>query len=139
MLVNAIDDVDANLKLVDMVRAALSRLAARRAGAQRHALARVARTGVQAIERETFESALRVGRHALEALGVRPHEARERADRFRRHNVLTMESLLSGWGDETERLSLARTARIEFERQFQQDVQELEQQIGHSWRGGDVE
>jgi hypothetical protein len=50
-----------------------------------------------------------------------------------------MESLLGAWTDETTRLSAARTARIEFERQFQQDVQQLEEQIGHSWRRADVE
>ena len=36
--------------------------------------------GIVRLERESFESALRVGRHALETLGVRPYEARERAD-----------------------------------------------------------
>jgi glutathione-regulated potassium-efflux system ancillary protein KefC len=139
VLVNAIDDMDGNLKLVDLVREHFPglRLVVRVRDVTHWRELR--ERGLLAIERETFESALRVGRHALEALGVRPHEARERADAFRRHNVQTMESLLGTWSDETSRLSAARTARLEFERQFQQDVQQLEEQIGHSWRRADVE
>lgn len=43
--------------------------------------------GMEAVERETFESALSLGSKALEKLGVGHHEARERADRFRRLNL----------------------------------------------------
>ena len=45
--------------------------------------------GVTIVERETFESALRTGRHVLEALGVDRFRAREIADAFRRHNIAT--------------------------------------------------
>ena len=51
------------------------------------------RRGVTLIEREIFESALRAGRRTLEELGVHPNEARERALRFRRHNLSLLESL----------------------------------------------
>ena len=116
MLVNAIDDMDANLKLVDVARQYFPgvRIVARARNVTHWRELR--ERGVRTIERETFESALRVGRRALEALGIRPHEARERADRFRRHNLLTLEDpLLEGWDDEDQRFSQARTARIEFE------------------------
>ena len=134
VLVNAIDDMDGSLKLVDVVQQYFPalRLVARARDVTHWRELR--ERGVETIERETFESALVIGRAALEALGVRPHEARERADRFRRHNLLTMESLLDGWADEARRISLARTARVEFERQFQQDQEEFELQIGQSWR-----
>jgi glutathione-regulated potassium-efflux system ancillary protein KefC len=89
--------------------------------------------GVTRLERETFESALRAGRHALETLGVRPFEARERADAFRRHNVAGLEALLPQWADETARLSAAREGRIQFEQQFQRDLEQLDEQLGHSW------
>jgi glutathione-regulated potassium-efflux system ancillary protein KefC len=139
VIIDAIDDMDANLKLVDVARQYFPGV---------HVVARardvthwreLRERGVRTIERETFESALRVGRRALEALGIRSHEARERADRFRRHNLLTLESVVEGWDDEDQRFSQARTARIEFERQFQKDQEELEAQIGHSWRREDAE
>jgi glutathione-regulated potassium-efflux system ancillary protein KefC len=134
VLVNAIDDMDGSLKLIDVVQQYFPalRLVARARDVTHWRELR--ERGIETIERETFESALVIGRVALEALGVRPHEARERADRFRRHNLLTMESLLDGWADEARRISLARTARVEFERQFQQDQEEFELQIGQSWR-----
>lgn len=134
VLVNAIDDMDSNLKLVDVVRQYFpaARLVARARDVTHWRELR--QRGVTTIERETFESALRVGRRALEALGVLPHEARERADLFRRNNLATLEAVLESWDDESLRISKARTARVEFERQFQKDQEELELQIGQSWR-----
>jgi len=137
VLVNAIDDMAGNLKLVDVVQRYFPELSLIARARDVTHWRELRERGVRTIERETFESALRIGRQALEMLGVRPHEARERADGFRRHNVQTMESLLDGWADETQRISLARTARIEFERQFQQDQEEFELQIGQSWRRAD--
>ena len=43
--------------------------------------------GVTLIERETLDSALMSARSALEQLGWQPHQARNLALRFRRHNV----------------------------------------------------
>jgi glutathione-regulated potassium-efflux system ancillary protein KefC len=137
VLIDAIDDIDTNLKLIDLVQQSFPELRiVARARDVTH-WRELRERGITTMERETFESALRLGRLALEALGIRPHEARERADAFRRHNLLTMEALLEGWADETRRISLARTARIEFERQFQQDQEEFEMQIGQSWRRAD--
>jgi len=139
VLVNAIDDIGTSLKLIDVVQQYFpALLLVARARDVTH-WRELRERGVRTIERETFESALRIGRRALEALGVRAHEARERADVFRRHNLVTMESLLDGWADEPQRISLARTARLEFERQFQQDQEEFELQIGQSWRRADGE
>jgi glutathione-regulated potassium-efflux system ancillary protein KefC len=139
VLVNAIDDMDASLKLVDLVRQYFPHLLLVARVRDVTHWRELRERGVRTIERETFESALRIGRHTLEALGVRPLDARERADAFRRHNLLTMESLLEGWSDETRRISLARTARIEFERQFQQDQQQLEKRVEEGWRRSEGE
>jgi hypothetical protein len=48
-----------------------------------------------------------------------------------------MEALLDAWSDEADRLSRARASRLEFERQFRQDLAEFERQIGQSWRRAD--
>ena len=94
--------------------------------------------GVAIIERETFESALIAGRRTLEALGVHPYEARERGDRFRHHNLITMESLRTDLADEN-RAAAARASREELARQFEQDHDELERQLGSDWRRADRE
>jgi glutathione-regulated potassium-efflux system ancillary protein KefC len=139
VLVDAIDDMASNLKLVDVAAQYFPQLRivarARNVTHWRELRAR----GIEPVERETFESALRAGRHVLEALGVRAFEARERADVFRRHNLSALEQLLPDWSDETRRLSAARASRLEFEQQFQKDLEEFELQIGHGWHRVDVE
>jgi glutathione-regulated potassium-efflux system ancillary protein KefC len=137
VLVVAVDEMRTSLTLIDLVQRHFPDLRVIARARDVTHWRELRERGVPAIERETFESALRVGRHALTALGVQAHEARERADAFRRHNLLTMEALLAGWADEPERISRARTARLEFERQFQQDQEEFELQIGQSWRRDD--
>ena len=87
------------------------------------------------IERETFESAVRSGRHALEALGIRAHEARERADRFRRHNYAMLDELHPLWADEERRTAVARAARDELEQQVQRDVEALDREGASDWAG----
>jgi glutathione-regulated potassium-efflux system ancillary protein KefC len=121
LLVNAIDDVEDNLKLVDLAREHFPKLrVAARARNVTHYF-ELRQRGVQMIERETFEAALVTARHALEVLGVAPYEARERADRFRRHNIHSLEQLQPNYRDETSRLSSAKAGRVELEEQFKRD------------------
>jgi len=130
VLVNAIDDVGANTTLVEVARRHFPHLMivarARNVG-HWHDLKLLQ---VEVIERESFESAVLAGRRALEALGVRPYEARERADRFRRHNLAMLEALHPQWADEERRTAVARAARDELEQQFQRDVDALERGDG---------
>jgi len=65
-------------------------------------------------------------------MGTAPYEARERADRFRLHNVEALEELLPVFGDEARRLSLAKQGRAQLEAQFSQDVEQL-QGHGGEW------
>jgi glutathione-regulated potassium-efflux system ancillary protein KefC len=137
LLVVAIDDDRSSLRLVQEVREHFPNLTVvARARNVTHYLELRAH-GVREIERETFESAVRAGRRALEALGVAPYEARERADRFRRHNVEVLEAILPHLQDETQRLSVAKAAREQLEQQFEQDRAALEQAHGDGWHGDD--
>lgn len=117
VLVVAIDDVGSSLKLVDIAREHFPHLEiVARARNVTHLLELRAR-GVKRIERETFESSLRAGRHVMEALGDDPFEAREDADRFRQHNLAMLEQLLPYLRDEKTRFSLARAGREQLEHQ----------------------
>jgi len=130
LLVLAIDDLESSARLVDVVRTHFPHLhIVARARNVTHWVA-LRRRGVRAVERETFESALRSGRHALEHLGVAPYEARERADRFRRQNIATLEDMLPLFDDEARRLSAAKAGRAQLERQFAEDQQALERAHG---------
>jgi glutathione-regulated potassium-efflux system ancillary protein KefC len=89
--------------------------------------------GVEIVERETFESALRIGRRALEVLGVGAYEAKERADRFRRQNTASMEEIFPHWENMAKRVQMARSAREELEQQMEMERAELERSGGHGW------
>jgi glutathione-regulated potassium-efflux system ancillary protein KefC len=134
VLVLAIDDPEASLRLADAVLEHFPHLTivarARNVGHWQKLRSR----GVRVVERETFESAVVVGRRALEALGVRPYEARERADVFRRHNLRTLEEILPVWSNEAERVSAAKASREQLERQMERDRADLERHSSVGWR-----
>lgn len=125
LLVVALDDVNASIKLVEVAEEHFPhlRIIARARNVSHYIELRSRK--LKHIERETFESALRLGRSALEHLGVAPYEARERADRFRAHNVQALEDLVPVFNDEAQRLSRAKAARAQLEAQFAQDQDAL--------------
>lgn len=140
LLVLAIDDPEASVRLVEAVREHFPKLEivarCRNVGHWQKLRA----LGVRVVERETFESAVLVGRRALEALGVRPYEARERADLFRSHNIRTLEAVLPHWQDEVERTNMARSAREQLERQMEQDRAEVAaRHAGRDWHAENEE
>ncbi len=121
LLVVAIDDVEDNLALVDLARSAFPNLKIiARARNVRHWL-ELADRGIRATERETFESALRSGRQALEVLGLSPHEAREVAEAFRRSNIATLEAMLPHFRDEAKTVAIAKSGREELEENLRRD------------------
>jgi glutathione-regulated potassium-efflux system ancillary protein KefC len=133
LLVNAIDDVDDSLALVDLVRAQYPQLKIiARARNVRHYVELRSRN-VQVIERETFEAALKTGRHVLEALGVDAYRAREMADTFRRHNISAMEDLIPHFHDENKMLSVAKAGREELEELFSRDREKFEEKSRGGW------
>lgn len=128
LLVNAIDGMEDSIALVDRVRANFPDLPiVSRARNVSHYLELRLR-GVTVIERETFESALRAGRAALEVLGVDRFRAREMADAFRRHNIASVEAQQEVYKDETRLLAAAQAGRAELEDQFARDRERFEQE-----------
>ena len=130
LLVNAIDDVDASIALVDRVRANYPDLEILSRARNVSHYFELRLRGVNVVERETFESALRMGRTALERLGVDRFRAKELADTFRRHNVASVEATLPFYQDEGRRMSMAKQGREELERQFARDRERFEREHG---------
>jgi glutathione-regulated potassium-efflux system ancillary protein KefC len=133
LLVVAIDDQESSVKLVATVRQNFPKLAivarARNIGHWQQ----LRSLGVEIVERETFEAAVMIGRHALERLGVRPYEAKERADVFRRHNIRAMEAVLPHWQDVEARTKMAISARDQLERQMENDRRTIERRGVRGW------
>ena len=121
LLVVAIDDVDDSIRLVEAVRARFPALPiVARARNVRHWL-ELAERGVRFIERETFESALKSGRQALEVLGLDPFEARELGDAFRRQNLRTLHAMQPDFRDEAKSVAIAKSGRLELEENLRRD------------------
>ena len=133
LLINTIDDVEDNLALTDIVRENFPSLKIiARARNVTHYIELKTR-GVEVVERETFESALLAGRHALEALGFDRFRARDMANIFRRHNISVTDAIIPHFKDEDRLISAAKAGRDELEQQFARDRQQFEQE--HSSKG----
>lgn len=133
LLVVAIDDVADSLALVDRVRQSFPNLAiVARARNVRHWL-ELADRGVTAIERETFESALKSARATLSLLGVEPYEAREVAEAFRRQNLATLAAMLPHFRDEASTVAIAKSGREELEENLRRDREARAQQAAKGW------
>ena len=130
LLINAIDDVEASIALVDRVRANFPNLEILSRARNVSHYFELRLRGVHVVERETFEAALRTGRAALERLGTDRFRAKELADVFRRHNIASVEATLPFYQDEGKRLSLAKQGREELERQFARDRERFEREHG---------
>jgi len=133
LLVVAIDQIEDSLKLVDLARTHFPNLQmVVRARNVRHWLELAAR-GIDTAERETFESALRTGRQALERLGMAPYEARELADTFRRNNQATLQAMRPHFQDQEKLVALARSGLNELEENLRRDREARGQSVKQDW------
>ena len=127
LLINAIDDVNDNLALTDLVREHFPdlKILARARNVSHYVELRT--RGVSVVERESFEGALRMGRRALESMGLDRFRARELADAFRRHNVAMLDAFVPHFRDELRVLSQAKAGREELEELFARDRARFEE------------
>ncbi|MGB7802063.1 glutathione-regulated potassium-efflux system protein KefC [Buttiauxella sp.] len=136
VLINAIDDPDANMQLAELVKEHFPHLKVIARARDLDHFIRLRQLGVENPERETFEGALKVGRRALEGLGVGSYEARERADHFRRFNMQMVEEMVpapdwSARADVLKRTSAMLTEVINEDRAHLNVIQR------HGWQGTD--
>lgn len=125
VLVVAIDDVESNLRLVDLAREHFPHLKiVARARNVDHVYELKSR-GVELLERETFDGALRLGRRVMETLGTDRHQAHLLAQRFRTFDHRMVEELAKEWGNEKVRISKAKQARKDIERLFAEEDERL--------------
>ncbi|OWW20519.1 glutathione-regulated potassium-efflux system protein KefC [Noviherbaspirillum denitrificans] len=121
LLVNAIDDVESNLRLTDLVRSHFPHLKMLcRARDVTHVFELRSR-GVEMIERETFESALLIAEQALRQMGMDAQTAGLARSKFREHNIATLDAIFPHFRDETKQVSIARAAREALAESFRQD------------------
>lgn len=122
MLIVALDDREKTVELVETARKAFPDLVIlARAWDRRHAYDLLA-NGADAVERETFESALSLGTTALQKLGFRAHRAHRAAAFFRRHDRRSFEELRPMWGQEEAYILASRDAAQTMDRLLAADL-----------------
>jgi len=138
VLVIAVDDPDRSVEIAAMARENFPQLTmvARARNVQHYY--RLHELGVRLIERETFDSALMSARSALETLGWEPHQARNLALRFRRHNVEQLRAMAPHHADEAQLIAAAKRGRQQLEALFALEREQArERQARAGWSGTD--
>jgi glutathione-regulated potassium-efflux system ancillary protein KefC len=132
VLVLAIDDVDQSVEVATLSREHFPRLTivARARNVQHYY--RLRELGVTLLERETFDAALMSARSALQVLGWEPHQARNLALRFRRHNIEQLAATLPHWKDQARLIAAAKQGRQQLEELFAQERQEAAERRARS-------
>ncbi len=132
-LVLAIDDIDDSLALADAVRENFPDLPIlARARNVTHYYQLMDR-GVTVIERETFESALQLGRRVLCQLGYGAYRAREATLKFREHNKASVDAVYPYYKDREQYVSMAKRARDELNEMFARDLKNYESETDKGW------
>lgn len=122
-LVVAIDDVQDSLALVDAAREAFPDLPILARSRNVSHYYDLMDRGVTIIERETFESALLLGRRVLQQLGFGAWRARQAAMKFRDHNLKSLLAVYPYYRDQKQFVSMSKQARDELEEMFARDLE----------------
>ncbi|HXW30382.1 MAG TPA: monovalent cation:proton antiporter-2 (CPA2) family protein [Xanthobacteraceae bacterium] len=127
LIVVALDDMEATLRVVEVVRHAFPQAKIIvRARNRRHAHL-LMDLKVDGIVRETFHSSLRMSAMALEALDVSSSEARRAVDLFREHDERTLIKTHAVYDDEHQLIQTTQQAAAELAELFEADRREAEQ------------
>ncbi|MDV7023149.1 glutathione-regulated potassium-efflux system protein KefC [Atlantibacter subterranea] len=135
VIINAIDDPQASLQLTELVKEHFPKLQIIARARDVDHYIRLREAGVMLPERETFEGALKVGRLALEQLGVGSYEARERADLFRRYNTQMVEEMAQGAHDTAARADVYKRTSAMLTEIISEDRAHLSLIQRHGWQG----
>ncbi|HDG8262331.1 TPA: glutathione-regulated potassium-efflux system protein [Klebsiella aerogenes] len=136
VLINAIDDPQASLQLVELAKEHFPHLQIISRARDVDHYIQLRQAGVEAPERETFESALKSGRMTLEALGLGAYEARERADLFRRFNQQMVEEMVAmAENDAASRVAVFKRTSDMLTGIINEDRNHLSLVQRHGWQG----
>jgi voltage-gated potassium channel Kch len=116
LLIVAIDDRERALEIVETARQTFPQLVILARAWDRRAAYELLAHGADAVERETFEASLAMGRTALERLGMRAHQAHRAAAIFRRQDKRLFEKLRPIWGDEEGFVLASRQSTMTLEK-----------------------
>jgi glutathione-regulated potassium-efflux system protein KefB len=121
----AIDNVDASIRVAEVVRENFPDLPIYARARDRIHVHRLLDLGVTIIERETFLSALELTRQLLRGLGLKPDEVTRLIATFKRHDEKRLYDDYKIYTDQEKMRANALSAAVELEDLFTRDVQDL--------------
>ena len=121
VLVAALGDVEANLKLVQTVRKNFPDLTIYARARNRRHVHLMMDAGVEHIVRETFFSSLRLTELVLGGIGLSPDDARRTVQRFREHDEHALVDQHVIYDDEKKLIQTSAEAAEELRRLFEAD------------------
>ncbi len=136
VLVVAVNDVEQSLKIVDIARENFPQLQIVARARDVPHWGELRDRGVLQVERELFESSLRSARSVMEMLGFTPHIARQKAMRFRLHNIALFEELYPHRGDSVKSMAVAKRGRQQLEEQMAKEREQQAQRRPARWGQG---
>lgn len=127
IFVVAIDDAEKAIELVNLVRKERPDIHIIARAWDRRQVFQLYQAGANDIVREVFDSSVRAGRYALEALGVHTKQAQNKADIFIEHDREGVRKLAQVWDpdvpsqDNEKFVAMARELRDDIEQAMQSD------------------
>lgn len=133
LLVLAIDDREKMREIVQLAHKHFPHLKIlARAGDRRHAYELI-RSGVDAIQRETFSSALDLGVEALKLMGMRSYRAHRAAQIFKQHDEAALREVAAMEDDDTAIVARSRQLAEDLERILQTDAEDRQDEGDRAW------
>ncbi len=135
LLVLAIDDRDETLRIARQAREHFPHLKLLARAWDAHHLLELREAGVETVEREAFEGALRLGERTLHALGFTAWRSKQAAHSFRAHDEALNELQFQHFHEDIEvRGALSANAREQLREQMELDEEAFGQYRDGDWR-----
>jgi glutathione-regulated potassium-efflux system ancillary protein KefC/glutathione-regulated potassium-efflux system protein KefB len=128
LLIVAIDDRDKAQEIVELAKESFPHLTVIARAFDRPHAYELLNAGADAVERETYESALNFGRTALMKLGVSERRALKAAVVFREHDNRLFHELRPAYGVDEQYVSAVRASRETMQRLLQTEMERLTQE-----------
>ena len=122
VFVLAVNDIAVSVRTAELVKRHFPQVQIYARARNRHHAHLLIDVGVRYFIRETWLSALEMGRHVLQGLGESDTEAHRAVTTFQRHDEETLAKQLAIHHDESQLIQSARTAARELEELFESDT-----------------
>ncbi len=136
LLVLAIDDHARMLKTIHQVKRHHPQIKILARAAGRREAAELIHAGADHIERETFDSALSMGRKALSLMGFRAYQAQRAAQLFKHHDKKSLYALSEVIEDDKKYITVAKQHATDLEKVLRSDDQANTDLDDRGWESG---